>query len=317
MKVLVLGWFNSGNTGDDLFTFAFQKLFPDIEFRFTSQLTEGNLADVETVIIGGGSILFKDIQASPAAVAALKTKKLLYVSVGAETNISPMHTELLKLAKLVAIRSNDLDKVKALNPNTIKIPDLVYALQDEVVSSPKLTKSVLVLPNIEVVPNHGDEHWKHASFDYFKSEFAQFLDVLASQGHRLNFFTMCQNDTMSDSWAASNIIGMMKKRSTGYQLSYVAGNIATLTSIMSKYSCIITQRYHGIILAEMMKIPYIAIHHHDKLKFATPMNGNLTSYYGMMKSNLLDNFNNLSQVSGVSPNFADLVLQVNNVVYAS
>jgi hypothetical protein len=41
-----------------------------------------------------------------------------------------------------------------------------------------------------------------------------------------------------------------------------------------------------------MKIPYIAIHHHDKLKFATPMNGNLTSYYGMMKSNLLDNFNN-------------------------
>lgn len=295
MTILVFGWYNNGNVGDDLFADAFRKLFPSCDFKFTSQMTEANLAGVDVVILGGGSFIDKDIVATPKAIAQLKTKKIMYIGVGAETDISPMHTELMKLARLIAIRSpNFLNKIKALNENTIVIPDIVYALQEDVVQSKKIDKSVLILPNLEVVPNHGSAHWKYSSYEYFKSEFAQFVDELVSSGHQVKFFSMCQNGTMSDSWAAAQIITMMGKRSTKYQLDYMTGDIAALTKEMSQYSVILTQRYHGIVLAEMMQTPYISIHHHDKLKFAAPMRGSSESFYGIMKANLLNSFNSLN-----------------------
>ncbi len=293
--ILVYGWYNSGNIGDDLFAAAFKKLFPKYNFKFTSQLNEKILSDVDTVILGGGSFIDKDIAATPQTIAVLKTKTIMYIGVGAETNISPMHTELMKLAKLIAIRSpNFLAKIQELNKNVLVIPDLVYSLQDSVVQSQKIPKSILVIPNLEVVPNHGAAHWKHSSYEYFRSEFAQFLDELVAGGHQINFFSMCHNKTMSDSWAAAQIISMMTRRSTKYQIDYMNGDLAELTKVMSQFSVIITQRYHGIVLAEMMQTPYVSIHHHDKLKFASPMNGLTEPYFGIMKANLFNSLNSLN-----------------------
>lgn len=294
-SILVYGWYNKKNIGDDLFVSSFEKLFPTYKFKFTYQLTKSLLNDADAVILGGGSFLSKDIAAPPDVIATLKTKKIMYIGVGAETDISPMHLELMSLAKLVAIRSPEqLDKVRALNVNTIAIPDIVYSLQNEVALSPKKNKSVLILPNIEVVPNHEAAHWKYSSFEYFKSEFSQFLDEIISNGYSINFFSMCHNATMSDEWASAQIIGMMKRRSINYQLPYVAGDMKEITAVMSQYSHIITQRYHGIVLAEMMGTPYTNIHHHDKLKYASPMNGNRHSYYGLLKQDLLHSFYNSS-----------------------
>lgn len=321
MRILVIGFYGKSNIGDDLFASAFQKLFPKYEFKFISQLTEKSLDNIDAVFIGGGSFLERDLSASPKAIAALKTKKLMYIGVGAETNISPLHTELMKVAKLIAIRSPEqLAKIKTLNENTIVIPDIVYSLQDNVVQSKKIEKSVLILPNIEVVPNHEDPHWKYSSFEYFKSEFSQFLDVIVNEGYKINFFTMCQNATMNDAWAASAIISMMKKRSNGYQLNYINGTIEELTEVMSKYSFIITQRYHGIVLSEMMGTPYISIHHHDKLKFAAPMRGLSHSYYGLVKSELLNSFNTLKSLPSlpIETNIFDtLKARVNEIVNGS
>jgi hypothetical protein len=67
--------------------------------------------------------------------------------------------------------------------------------------------------------------------------------------------------------------------------------IGPATSLISKYDLIITQRFHGIVLAEMTKTPYIAIHHHDKLKNSQPNHGTFVSYYGINKQTLFDNFN--------------------------
>ncbi len=318
MQILVYGWYRAGNAGDELFANAFRVLFPEHEFSFVSQITEENLSNVRAVFFGGGSFLSGDINVSPAAKKILKTKKIFYIGVGAETTISSGHLELMSLAKLIAIRSPEqLEKIKAINENTITIPDLVYSLQDNVTLSPKLKKSVLILPNIEVVPNHTHAHWKHSSWAYFKSEFAQFLDELVAQGFNLNFFSMCENKVMSDSWAASEIINMMSKRSTRYQLPFFETDILTLTTVLSQYEVIITQRFHGIILSEMMGTPYISLHHHDKLKFASPMNGISLPYYGIMKQNLLDSFNKLKASQSLpieSDIFETLKKKVTNIL---
>jgi hypothetical protein len=62
----------------------------------------------------------------------------------------------------------------------------------------------------------------------------------------------------------------------------------SVTSLISKYDAVITQRYHGSILSEIADVPSLTIHHHDKLK---NVSGRTISYYGISKNLLLNELN--------------------------
>jgi hypothetical protein len=290
MKVLVYGWYHQLNIGDELFVNAFRKLFPDFEFSFRENISVKHLEGIDAVFFGGGSFLLGKPQISEDALQIIKTKPIFYLGVGIESDIHPIHQELIGRAKLIATRSLDqVDRIRALNPSVMWIPDLVYCLQDDIVLSPKINRSVLVLPNISVVPHHLDANWMHASWAHFKSEFSQFLDGLVIEGYKLDFMSMCRGAKVNDDWPAGEIIGHMTRRDK-YLLKDQPVGIEQVTRLMSQYSLVITQRFHGIVLSEMVKVPYIALHHHDKLKFTYPRNGAFISYYNCSKQLLNDTF---------------------------
>lgn len=300
MKILVYGWYHQLNIGDNLFVNAFKKLFPNYEFVFQNNIKLQDLQDIDAVFFGGGSFLLEAPLITTDALVKLKTMSIFYLGVGVEADIHPVHMTLISLAKMIATRSSDqLDKLKMLNPNVIWIPDLVYSLQDQVEKSEKISRSVLILPNISVVPHHAEPYWKHASWSHFKSEFAQFLDVLREDGFKIDFLSMCRGNKDNDDWAASEIIGHMAHRGKLLLDEQPAG-IEQVTKLISKYNVVITQRFHGIVLAEMTKTPYMAIHHHDKLKFTKPSSGSFLSYYNISKQSFFDTFN-----STVKLNFND------------
>jgi polysaccharide pyruvyl transferase WcaK-like protein len=287
--ILVYGWYHHQNIGDDLFVEAFKSLFPTYNFTFVAKISLNDLKGIDAVFIGGGSLLGQPLSITDVEVLnALRHHKIFYIGVGPETDYHKDHLQLMTLAKLIAIRSNvNLDKVKDINPNTIVIPDLVYCLVPDR-SGPKIKKSVLILPNISVVPTCDDPHWKHASWEYFKTEFSQMLDILVKdRGYFINFLPLCTNDKLHDDWAATEIISRMKCRSQKFFLGK-KNTLQAITHLMSQYEVIITQRYHGIVLAEMSGTSCLTIHHHDKLK--NPQGPSL-SYYGLNKDNLLQQFN--------------------------
>jgi polysaccharide pyruvyl transferase WcaK-like protein len=290
MKVLVYGWYHQLNIGDELFVDAFRKLFPDFQFTFHEKVSVKNLEGVDAVFFGGGSFLLGKPEITEDALKIIKTKPIFYIGVGVESDIHPLHMELIALAKLIATRSPDqVDRLKSINTNVMWIPDLVYSLQNDVQLSNKLNRSVLVLPNISVVPNHLHPYWMHASWNHFKSEFSQFLDVLVQEGYKLDFLSMCRGHQVNDDWAGGEIISHMTRRGK-YLLKDQSMGIGHVTSVISQYSLVITQRFHGIVLAEMTRTPYIALHHHDKLKFTQPRNGYFLSYYSCSKQLLIDSF---------------------------
>lgn len=291
MKVLVYGWYHQSNIGDELFVDAFRTLFPDFQFVFVNNISVKHLDGVDAVFFGGGSFLLSRPLISNEALEIIKTKPIFYLGVGVESEIHPIHVDLMTRARLIAIRSLDqVDKIRVFNSNTMWIPDLVYALQSKVRLSPKENRSVLVMPNISVVPHHLDPYWRHTSWTHFKSEFAQFLDVLVEEGYSVNFLSMCHNGKDNDDWPAGEIIGHMTHRND-YVLDEIPSGIEPVTELLSKYSLIITQRFHGIVLSEMVRTPYIAIHHHDKLKYSYPRSGAFLSYYNGSKQLLIDSFN--------------------------
>lgn len=283
--ILVYGWYHNKNIGDDLFADAFKQLFPMYNFIFTNFITINDLSRVSCVFLGGGSFLSENLSIEAGALPFLMRKNVFYLGVGVEANINPIHLELMKIAKLLAIRSPEqLERIKNINSNTILIPDLVYSLQSFAKVSSKKNKSILILPNISVVPRWNAPSWKNIAWEYFKSEFAQFLDFLYENEYSFNFFSMCQNHELNDDRATAEIVNKMLHRDN-YQLVIPKYDVKSLTEIFSEYSLIITQRYHGVILSDLAQTPSLVIHHHDKLKFADTQQK--LSYYGISKDDII------------------------------
>lgn len=284
-KVLVFGWYEHSNLGDQLFKVAFQRVFPSCDFIFTDRITIDQLLQTDAVFIGGGSLLGTEPVLEEGALPVLMRKPCFYISVGAETNIHPTHQKLMARAKLIVIRTPDqLKSVQLINPSSIYLPDFVYALQSEpiVVREPK---SVLILPNFFTVPQWDSPYWMHIAWSYFKLEFAQFVDRLYEDEYRLDFFPMA----IEDMGAATELINQMRWREHRV-FQPCSADPERLLALFASYETVITQRYHGIVLAEMARTPYLAIHHHDKLKSSLLKEGEFVSFYGTNKQALLNAF---------------------------
>lgn len=182
------------------------------------------------------------------------------------------------------------------------MPDIVYSLQENLKTF-KREKSVLIMPNMAVVPLWDGPHWMHTAWSYFKVEFAQFLDTLMDKGYYVRFLPLSIGKKLNDTWAATEIMTHMHHRSDTLLIKNPPRNARDTLEMIQTYESVITQRYHGIILAEMAKVPYVSIHHHDKLKRSYLNEGSFIPYYGINKQMLIDNFNQSinMQYTGILP----------------
>jgi polysaccharide pyruvyl transferase WcaK-like protein len=152
------------------------------------------------------------------------------------------------------------------------------------------------MPNIAVLPHRLSPYWKHAAWAHFKSEFAQFLDVLVDDGYKIKFLSMCRSPKENDDWAASEIIAHMSHRAQ-LLLAEQPQGIEQITQVISKYQTVITQRFHGIVLSEMTRVPCLALYHHDKLKPTGTSHGSFLSYYACSKQDFFQAFHSINHNS--------------------
>ena len=293
--VIAYGWYGRGNAGDELMKLALVELFRprNVELRFVDTIDVKSLkVDVDTfvdgIIFGGGSILDGEPKVDQDALDVLisGTIPVFYVGVGAETDVTPTHHKLLNVARVIAYRDKD-------------IPDLVYSLpvSETLCASPK---GILVVTNVEVLPTIESPHWMHVAWEQYKNEMAQALDELIDEGLKPEFLLMCQNPRMDDAWPATELFARMRRR-TWKKVLHRASNDMNTCELMSRFRVVVTQRYHGIILAEMAGVPYVALEHHDKLKNAMPHRGKHVSYYGAYKALLKNVINDAAHGPRIEP----------------
>jgi polysaccharide pyruvyl transferase WcaK-like protein len=310
-NILVYGWYYKNNIGDDLFVESFKNIFPDFNFIFVDHFLMKDLQNCDAVFIGAGSFLDNSISIENGAMEILLNKKIFYIGVGNETIKSKDHLLLMSKAKLIAFRkSHNHDLID--HNNVITIPDIVYSVKNKIQLSNKKNKSVLILPNSVLIPQNADAHWKFSAWDYFKSEFSQFLDHLIDDGYMVKFYSMCNNNRLADMWAATEINNLMKNRR---QDNLLAPNLdpKNIFNLISEYETIITQRYHGIILSEICERKYLAIHHHDKLK-SNDNAGSFISFFNLNKHLLLEKFYSDQNYNQVLPIELDLFISLKNKV---
>lgn len=288
-KILVYGYYYKGNLGDNLFIDSFREIFKEYNFTFTNFLTKKNLEEHDCLWIGGGSLLGNFMDGEKNIDEIIFKKDIFYIGISAET-IHNQHLQLISKAKLVAMRSeHNFDTIKKLNNNTYIIKDLVYCFYDRYNLKEKINNKILVIPNIEVVPKQSSEFWKHSSWVYFKSEFCQFLNHLDSMKIEIDFSSFCENSKQSDTAAAHELINFLNIRNYQNIKNFSKSNLQEVIQELQKYDIIYTQRFHGAILSDIAKVPFVSIAHHDKLKNTQ---WSVIDYYGIKKSDLLKSFQN-------------------------
>ena len=257
--VLVYGWYGHHNFGDDLFVNALQELFPEFHMKFVDFLTQSDVKNSQIVIFGGGSMLEGVLACEENIEQLLQQKLLFYLGIGTETNIHPSHDRLLERSLVIATRSS-ISNVSKYSHNKIIIPDLTYVLTPNPIDVQR--SGILIVVNASVVPSVRSPHWQYAAWTYFKSEFSQALDDIASN-ELISFMPMCTDTKSNDEWAAAEIINSMSERNV--LLVQQPKSLCEARLRFATASRVITQRYHGQVLATMTNTPCVVIDHHKKL----------------------------------------------------
>ena len=275
-RVLVFGWYDKNNIGDEAFKKCFTLLCPNTDFVFCDKIPE-NVNSYHCVFFGGGDLFDQVI---PGLEKINVPIGLIGVGYG---NVHESNKWLFERADLVITR----------NPSPyLHCGDLCFSL-------PPITRNVVkqnhitVLMNDFLTPRKNSPDWIRESHNWFISEFSDALDGLVVNGNIVEFVPFCVNRGIDDRRAASYVISKMSKRDK------VKWNVSEdidfdkMTKIISQSSLVITQRLHGSIFSYMCNTPQVSINHHDKMhKFCEDRKiGSCLNYYGFNKELFLRQLN--------------------------
>ncbi len=291
-RILVYGWYGHQNVGDELMAEALRKILAGHELRFVDHIKRDSLADVDLVLIGGGSFLSFAPNIDGAASHELAKKPVVYAGVGAETEVHWEHAGLLRRASAVFVRSTPSPSFLEVRDDAVLTPDLSLALTGESLNShARESKRLLVLPNAEVVPDASSPNWMRAAWDYFKSECAQALDVLLDEGWQVQMAPLCSDASKRDEWAAAELAAHCTQRHRIEVLPsswFGDASFAKVREPFERASTVLTQRFHGAPIAQATVTPCVVVHHHDKLARVSPTVARLVPYYGARKDLILE-----------------------------
>lgn len=287
-KILVYGWYGHANVGDELMAEALRKILTGHELKFVSHIKNDHLKDVDLVLIGGGSFLSFPLNMDGGAWSSITKKPIIYVGVGAETDVHYKQARYLERAAAVFVRSAPSPQFSEIRPDAVLIPDLSLALQTtSFVKRPN--RQILFIPNAQVLPTRTSPNWERASWDYFKSEAAQALDELIVAGWKVTMAPFCDDANRRDSWACAELIAHCSERHKIHCLDASWYGDAAFEKVRPAFdaaSVIVTQRYHGAVIAQSTGAPCVVVHHHDKLARIDSTVAKLVPYYGVQKNAL-------------------------------
>jgi len=317
-RILVHGWYGHANVGDELMAAALRHILAGHVIKFVDKLKLVDVQTAQVVLIGGGSFLYAPLHGDEATKVALASKPVIYVGVGSETDIHDEHVKLLKRSTAAFTRSKTPSAAfLAAAPHAVTLPDLSLCLNSVTNQTPMSAKKLLVVPNSEVLPHRSAPSYKRPAWEYFKSEACQAIDALVSDGWSVSMAPFCDDAAVRDVWACAEITANCERRAKIRCLTpeWIGdGSFDSISKVFADVSVVLTQRFHGAIIAQLTGTPCVIIHHHDKLKQLGSEVATKVPYYGVQKDMLLDSIKNAQvPVNSTDPGLFAIVRDAVNI----
>jgi len=317
-RILVYGWYAHRNVGDELMAAALRHILVGHNIKFVDRFKVSDVRDADVILIGGGSFLYAPLHGDTEAKTALTMKPVVYVGVGSETDIHIEHAALLSRSIAAFTRSKTPSAAfLAAAPHAVMLPDLSLCLSGVTNQMPMSAKKLLFVPNSEVLPHRSAPSYKRPAWEYFKSEVCQAIDALVSDGWSVSMAPFCDDAAVRDVWACAEITANCERRAKIRCLTpeWIGdGSFDSISKIFADASVVLTQRFHGAVIAQLTGTPCVIIHHHDKLKQLGSDVATKVPYYGVQKDLLLDGIKNAQvPVNSTDPGLFIIVRDAVNI----
>ena len=233
MKLNVIGWYGIKNIGDNTFREVFLKQFWDHEIVFSQQ----PILDADAIILGGGGVVNGNY------LLGLERYTRPLFAMGVDIAVNGMWWERIKSLpfKKLYVRSKEYTTLASETVTNIEYcPDLAFHLYDETRQRVASKRKCGIILSYELTS--GIDH------------LATTLRKLQTEYDELVFITLYTEDNRD--------LEVVKKVAAECQCpcSFVEPDspLAAL-QIMSELDLVISMRFHGIIFATMLGIPFLAL----------------------------------------------------------
>ena len=296
-NVLVLGWYNHNNIGDESFKLAFQHLYPQFNMDFVDEITKP--LNYDFCIIGGGDVIN---QKNLKMLSYLNCEKIaLSVSI-TENSIC----EELKNLKHIYVR--DTKSLNLLHKHGIFncsfLADVVLTLEADKNKGKELIKKLFtkensdlyenvygIVINAHLIGNRTCRFNERNKFLQFAQDISQLIDDTNASFIFLPFSTgFPWDDRVANSWINSNCVFWKKNVHVYDKLS-----IEDTLNIISACDKFISMRYHATIFSYVSETPVLTVGFHDKfVSLNDDLDLDYMSYYESYLENMKKNLSTIT-----------------------
>jgi polysaccharide pyruvyl transferase WcaK-like protein len=277
MKVLVLGWYNHHNCGDESYKETFKMLFPHYSFTFVDRLKPDDVNECEAIVLGGGNVLRKQFI---EPLSKIKDKPIYGFSIGIED--APA-ADLTFFKHIYARDERTLNFLKLKGVSCSFCPDAALILKgDEQAGAHWLKKNfqherydlyskvVTVVINGYILNGSVDGLARDAfNFIKFSYDLARIADEVPASFVFIPFGSRIpSDDRIANAWVAS--------KCKFWNKNFVAFNPLSFRdalNVISASNLVISSRLHSSIFSFASGTPFVDITHHDKNRLFLEMVG--------------------------------------------
>lgn len=250
MKVIVLGFYDKANLGDEAFKTAFQIIFPNVKFTFVnSDKTDTDVSEYDAAICGAGNLInpyFLD-----KFSATLKNFDKLKILFG----VGVPWPDILKLGMLDDydyVFTRDKVDVQLIVERTGLCKSRVFYIPDIVFSFPKPIRYHNYNPKIGVFLHRGLTRY----YDKTKTDIAEFLNYISKYG-KIYFYRF---DTSGAEWQDDiNANNEVQPLVTGSIQDDTIFTDKEMVQLMANLDYAICARFHAHVMASIAGTPFISL----------------------------------------------------------
>jgi polysaccharide pyruvyl transferase WcaK-like protein len=262
VDLLITGYFNKQNTGDDYFEHLAKQLFSsNRKYKITIKSIDNVKSNIEAIsklytqiVLFGGETLNEYFLKPLAKIKKINQNIKLYaVSTGLGADPSMIKQYLVMFQYIIFRHKDDYNIISKMNISCYYVPDMVFMLY-------KNNKTHIINNNIGLFLSQ-PKNKTTDNLDYYINMITKYVN----EGYIVKLFSMCysNNNTESDLYLNKNIY---YKLSNKIKRNVILVNKNSFDENIKTLKYAVCERFHAHVLCIIYNIPFISLANTDKAK---------------------------------------------------